>query len=172
MKVVNYRCDDTECPKDYNILHVKATEIGKNDTVHYLWSAIGLPAIIVAHNYHPDTKLHIDWKNGSQTDMQIKFVPEIIGISGFVFKDLTEYNDVNDDQTPFGHMLKDLLQSTTWDLSSCKNLSDGASASFKGSLEGSNSSSIMLDVSISKIRHRDGLVVRSLNLLLNTFSQG
>ncbi|NXC41818.1 GLMPA protein, partial [Penelope pileata] len=42
-----------------NVLHVRA--VGQGDTLHYVWSSIGVPAVLLVATRSPSSSLGIDW---------------------------------------------------------------------------------------------------------------
>ncbi|XP_077989099.1 glycosylated lysosomal membrane protein A-like [Glandiceps talaboti] len=79
-----------------NLVYVKA--VG-NDVIHYLWSSIGAPTMILATTPN-DTKLHVDWEqllNPQKDGNAIQFIPNNVNYSmAFIITRLIEYDDLND----------------------------------------------------------------------------
>uniref|UniRef100_A0A8C9FV98 Uncharacterized protein n=1 Tax=Pavo cristatus TaxID=9049 RepID=A0A8C9FV98_PAVCR len=42
-----------------NVLHVRA--VGRSDALHYVWSSIGAPSVLLVATRSPDSSLSIDW---------------------------------------------------------------------------------------------------------------
>lgn len=42
-----------------NVLHVRA--VGRSDALHYVWSTIGAPSVLLVATRSPDSALSIDW---------------------------------------------------------------------------------------------------------------
>ncbi|XP_006005170.1 glycosylated lysosomal membrane protein [Latimeria chalumnae] len=43
-----------------NLLHIRA--VGHNDTLHYLWSTLGAPTVILIHTNTDSSQLHVNWE--------------------------------------------------------------------------------------------------------------
>eukprot|EP00112_Aurelia_sp_Birch-Aquarium-sp1_P012226 Seg257.5 transcript_id=Seg257.5/GoldUCD/mRNA.D3Y31 product="Glycosylated lysosomal membrane protein A" protein_id=Seg257.5/GoldUCD/D3Y31 len=132
VKIHEYSCPQTQCGKDYVILHVKAKSLSSNDTIHYLWSTIGLPTIVVAHTTDITAHPVINWNNGP--NFEIQFVPPVPSMSAFVISNVTEYRDSKDNQDVTANaQIRDVLPKFSWSFKHCRNLTgDGADALFTG----------------------------------------
>ncbi|GCC18625.1 hypothetical protein chiPu_0018005 [Chiloscyllium punctatum] len=49
-----------------NVLHVRA--VGSSDTIHYLWSTLGAPTVLLVYTSSPNSSLHINWTRLEQRD--------------------------------------------------------------------------------------------------------
>eukprot|EP00794_Sanderia_malayensis_P009675 gene9675-10662_t len=66
--------------------------------------------------------------------MKVEFIPEVLEISGLVFKDVTEYIDSKDDQNANMNIVGDIMRNFTWSFINSQDLNEGAVASFRGNL--------------------------------------
>lgn len=111
---------------------MKAKSLSSNDTIHYLWSTIGLPTIVVAHTTDITAHPVINWNNGP--NFEIQFVPPVPSMSAFVISNVTEYRDSKDNQDVTANaQIRDVLPKFSWSFKNCHNLTgDGADALFTG----------------------------------------
>lgn len=42
-----------------NLLHIRA--VGHNDTIHYVWSTIGAPTVLLVYTGSQNSTLHVNW---------------------------------------------------------------------------------------------------------------
>ncbi|XP_070542844.1 glycosylated lysosomal membrane protein A-like [Ptychodera flava] len=101
-----------------NLVYVKA--VG-NDVIHYLWSSIGAPTLVLATTPN-NTKLHVNWEklmSSGESNTAIEFVPnDVIYSMAMVFTRMFEYDDVNDtsviSKCPRCNMKSLLLEDLKW----------------------------------------------------------
>ncbi|CAM9404486.1 unnamed protein product [Lampetra fluviatilis] len=80
-----------------NLVHYQA--VGPHDTLHYVWSTIGAPTVLLVHCTGNQSQLKVDWeqllKNGSRS---LRIIPEdkVTFSQAVVFSELMEFYDVND----------------------------------------------------------------------------
>ncbi|XP_078064565.1 glycosylated lysosomal membrane protein, partial [Mustelus asterias] len=81
-----------------NVLHVRA--VGANDTIHYLWSTLGAPTVLLVYTDSPTSKLSIDWTRlelrDPSTAVRIEPAASVIYSTAVIFSRVLEYDDVND----------------------------------------------------------------------------
>ncbi|XP_038073610.1 glycosylated lysosomal membrane protein A-like [Patiria miniata] len=121
LEIINKKCDIPKCNQTHdgqpNLVHIKGT--GENDTIHYLWSSIGAPAVILARTTL-GANLTVNWKDlldGTKTG-SLSFQPpeSVLYSSALMFTKLIEYNDTSDDgtiQSKDARMMTE-LESLTW----------------------------------------------------------
>ncbi|XP_078288064.1 LOW QUALITY PROTEIN: glycosylated lysosomal membrane protein, partial [Rhinoraja longicauda] len=105
-----------------NVLHVRA--VGRADTIHYVWSSLGPPTVLLVHTTSPNTSLRIDWSRLQLPDptgaLSIEPAAAVVYSTAIVFSRLWEYDDVNDTADlsrapPDSFYPPYLLQDFTWD---------------------------------------------------------
>ncbi|XP_033633713.1 glycosylated lysosomal membrane protein B-like [Asterias rubens] len=82
-----------------NLVHVSAR--GTNDTIHFLWSSIGAPSVLVVRTTNLAV-LQINWEDLIQKNMKtgsISFRPkeDVFYASSLMFSKLIEFNDTTDE---------------------------------------------------------------------------
>ncbi|XP_065059901.1 uncharacterized protein LOC135687300 [Rhopilema esculentum] len=130
VKLETFTCkagDDT-----YEILHVRAKLQSSNDIIHYLWTTIDLPTVVTAHTTDTSAKPVVEWSSNC-TKYNIKFKPEISGLTAFALTSVFEYEDTNDDQDATKNFVRDVMPSLKWQLKSNSSSSGSAIAKFEGS---------------------------------------
>ncbi|XP_048381672.1 glycosylated lysosomal membrane protein [Stegostoma tigrinum] len=105
-----------------NVLHVRA--VGPNDTIHYLWSTLGAPTVLLVYTSSSNSSLHINWTSLEQRDpsraVRIEPAEAVVHSSAVVFSRVLEYDDVdnvaNISQVPAGSFYPAYqLEELTWD---------------------------------------------------------
>ncbi|XP_065586468.1 glycosylated lysosomal membrane protein [Cyrtonyx montezumae] len=80
-----------------NVLHVRA--VGPSDTLHYVWSSIGAPAVLLVATRSPSSALAIDWDRllSPAPAGAVWFEPpgSVVHAAAVVFTKLFEYSDTN-----------------------------------------------------------------------------
>ncbi|XP_060679192.1 glycosylated lysosomal membrane protein, partial [Hemiscyllium ocellatum] len=81
-----------------NVLHVRA--VGSTDTIHYLWSTLGAPTVLLVYTSSPNSSLHIDWTRLEQRDpsnaVHVEPADAVVHSAAVVFSRVLEYDDVGD----------------------------------------------------------------------------
>uniref|UniRef100_UPI00398F00B3 glycosylated lysosomal membrane protein n=1 Tax=Pristiophorus japonicus TaxID=55135 RepID=UPI00398F00B3 len=87
-----------DSPSVPNVLHVRA--VGHNDTIHYLWSTLGAPTVLLIYTSSPRSSLHINWTRLELRDpsgaVHIEPAETIVYSTAVIFSRVLEYDDVND----------------------------------------------------------------------------
>ena len=84
--------------KNYSIVHVVAESIDGRSTIHYLWSVIYSPTIIVAYFEKPGVNVSIDWNNiFSANSKGINFTERSEYITALVIPAFYEFQDPKDE---------------------------------------------------------------------------
>ncbi|XP_055487209.1 glycosylated lysosomal membrane protein [Leucoraja erinacea] len=105
-----------------NVLHVRA--VGRADTIHYVWSSLGAPTVLLVHTNSPNTSLYINWTSlqlpHPSGALRIEPAAAVRYSTAIVFSRLWEYDDVNDTADlsrapPDSFYPPYLLQDFTWD---------------------------------------------------------
>ena len=103
---MEYSCDQSPHSKllcngkNYSIVHVVAESIDKRNAIHYLWSVVYSPTIIVAYFETTDVHIKVDWGkilNGSATAGGISFSVQSKYITALVIPAFYEFQDPNDE---------------------------------------------------------------------------
>ena len=99
--ITELKCPLPKCKSEhYNLIHVTAKE--PNNSIHYLWSTIGSPTILIAYFENVPGPIDVsisDWDNlisGNATDA-IRFNHEVKHLMGFVIPNLIEFEDPKDE---------------------------------------------------------------------------
>ncbi|XP_015739793.1 glycosylated lysosomal membrane protein [Coturnix japonica] len=86
-----------------NVLHVLAA--GRSDSLHYVWSSIGAPAVLLAATSGTGGDLSIDWGRllSAEPDGAVRIQPpgSVVSAAAVVFTRLFEYNEVSESQRIF-----------------------------------------------------------------------
>lgn len=120
VKLFKYQCKED---KNFTILHVKAKKFDSDDTVHYLWTTIDYPSVVVAHTTDSSVQPVIEWN--SCWNYSISFQPNVQTISAFVVTGIFEYDDPDDKQDATANLIQDILPDFSWQLESCGNGTNG-----------------------------------------------
>lgn len=96
---------EKHCPKKickgryYSIFHVVAESSDKRSAIHYLWSVIDSPTIIVAYFKKPDVNVSIDWKQvlNKTSSKGIHFTERYEYITALVIPAIYEFQDPKDE---------------------------------------------------------------------------
>ncbi|XP_067878966.1 glycosylated lysosomal membrane protein [Heterodontus francisci] len=114
--------DNDPSPVVPNVLHVRA--VGRNDTIHYLWSTLGAPTVLLVYTSSPRSSLHVNWTQLELRDpsgaVRIEPAKAIVYSTAVIFSKVFEYNDVNDtadlSRTPASSFYPTYwLEDFTWD---------------------------------------------------------
>ncbi|XP_068108298.1 glycosylated lysosomal membrane protein [Hyperolius riggenbachi] len=80
-----------------NLLHVRA--VGNGSTIHYVWSTIGVPTVLLIYTESDQTQLHVNWSKllSSEPDGAIRIEPadRVRYSTALLFTRVFEYRDVN-----------------------------------------------------------------------------
>ncbi|XP_067832015.1 glycosylated lysosomal membrane protein [Heptranchias perlo] len=118
----NESVTDSSSPSVPNVLHVRA--VGRNDTIHYLWSTLGAPTVLLVYTSSPSSSLHINWTRLELRDpssaVRIQPPKSVVYSTAVIFSRLFEYDDVKDtadlSQTPDSSFYPTYqLEDFTWD---------------------------------------------------------
>ncbi|XP_072214618.1 glycosylated lysosomal membrane protein [Excalfactoria chinensis] len=86
-----------------NVLHVRAA--GRSDALHYVWSSIGAPAVLLLATSRPDSALRIDWDRllSERPDGAVGIEPagSVMHAAAIVFTRLFEYSEADASQRIF-----------------------------------------------------------------------
>ncbi|XP_048476372.1 glycosylated lysosomal membrane protein [Rhincodon typus] len=105
-----------------NVLHVRA--VGPDDTIHYLWSTLGAPTVLLVYTSSSNSSLHINWTRLEQRDpshaVRIEPAEAVVYSTAVVFSRVLEYDDVNNvaniSQVPVDSLYPAYqLEELTWD---------------------------------------------------------
>lgn len=92
LKVISNRLDFSQ-----NLLHIRA--VGTNSTLHYVWSSLGPPAVLLVATNTPNSTLSVNWSLllSSDPDGGLMVLPEesIQFSSALVFTRLFEFDSTN-----------------------------------------------------------------------------
>ncbi|XP_069796506.1 glycosylated lysosomal membrane protein [Narcine bancroftii] len=80
-----------------NLLHVRA--VGCNDTIHYVWSSLGAPTVLLIYSRSASSTLRVNWTKLVLRDptgaVRIEPPEAVVYSTAVVFSRLFEYDDVN-----------------------------------------------------------------------------
>ncbi|XP_077183146.1 glycosylated lysosomal membrane protein [Paroedura picta] len=80
-----------------NLLHVRA--VGHNDTIHYVWSTIGAPTVLLVYTGSPSSTLHVNWTKllspSPSGAIQIEPTSSVLYSTAVIFTKVFEYNGAN-----------------------------------------------------------------------------
>ncbi|XP_015266287.1 PREDICTED: glycosylated lysosomal membrane protein [Gekko japonicus] len=80
-----------------NLLHVRA--VGHNDTIHYVWSTIGAPTVLLVYTGSQNSTLHVNWTKllspSPSGAIHIEPASSVLYSSAVIFAKVFEYNGVN-----------------------------------------------------------------------------
>ncbi|KAL8184012.1 UNVERIFIED_CONTAM: hypothetical protein K2H54_003872 [Gekko kuhli] len=80
-----------------NLLHVRA--VGHNDTIHYVWSTIGAPTVLLVYTGSQNSSLHVNWTKllspSPSGAIHIEPASSVLYSSAVIFAKVFEYNGVN-----------------------------------------------------------------------------
>uniref|UniRef100_A0A8C8RJR3 Glycosylated lysosomal membrane protein n=1 Tax=Pelusios castaneus TaxID=367368 RepID=A0A8C8RJR3_9SAUR len=80
-----------------NLLHVRA--VGRNDTLHYVWSTIGAPTVLLLYTRSPSSALHVNWTKLLSASpagaIWIEPPGSVVYSTAVVFTKVFEYNGAN-----------------------------------------------------------------------------
>ncbi|XP_040546843.2 glycosylated lysosomal membrane protein [Gallus gallus] len=86
-----------------NVLHVRA--VGRSDALHYVWSTIGAPSVLLVATRSPDSALSIDWGRllspAPTGAVWIDPPGSVVYAAAVVFTKLFEYGNVNASEEVF-----------------------------------------------------------------------
>ncbi|XP_064204600.1 glycosylated lysosomal membrane protein [Anguilla rostrata] len=89
-------------PPGVGLLHVRA--LGASDTLHFLLSSLGAPALMLVHTNSSSSSVKVDWRRflSGNTSGSLQVVPEssVQYSSALVFTRVWEYEDSNDTADP------------------------------------------------------------------------
>ena len=124
-----FRCPESICNKTstpYEVVHIEATNIlNESDSIHYLYSCINRPTIVLTHVFTKTELQPIQWeKLLNRSSGAITFSPPVTRISGFVLSKVFSYNDTVDQVDLNGHfkdgtrtqIFGDVLDEFVWSL--------------------------------------------------------
>ncbi|XP_067425557.1 glycosylated lysosomal membrane protein [Emydura macquarii macquarii] len=87
-----------------NLLHVRA--VGHNDTLHYVWSSIGAPAVLLLYTRSEHSALRVNWtklfSSSPAGALWIEPPGSVLYSTGVVFTKVFEYNGANASALPEG----------------------------------------------------------------------
>jgi len=136
----------------YKLVHVTAVNINDmNDTIHYIWSTIYLPSIIITHVMQP-TKLNVNWTAIYESEKSNKFdglsfTPTVLSTSGLTISRLFPYSD-RDDDIKMKDSESDILSSFKWHL---RNITEDVSKIvFEGQSSTYKQSSLIFELEATK----------------------
>ncbi|XP_059205253.1 glycosylated lysosomal membrane protein [Centropristis striata] len=104
-------------PRGGELLHVRAE--GDNDTLHFLFSSQGAPALLLVHTNTSSSTVTVNWPQFEARNISgsLKVEPEssVLYSTAVVFSRLLEYDDVNDTAEPTFDLFPPYeLQNFTW----------------------------------------------------------
>ncbi|XP_063002179.1 glycosylated lysosomal membrane protein [Elgaria multicarinata webbii] len=77
-----------------NLLHIRA--VGLNDTVHYIWSTIGVPTVLLVYTQSGSSTLHVNWttllSSSPSGAIWVEPASSILYSTAFIFAKVFEYN--------------------------------------------------------------------------------
>ncbi|XP_042296649.1 glycosylated lysosomal membrane protein [Sceloporus undulatus] len=123
---------------DVNLLHIRA--IGQNDTIHYIWSTIGAPTVVLAYTGSDNSTLHVNWTKllspSPAGAIRIDPPESLLYSTAVVFAKVFEYNGTNTSDLSKA-LAADFyptydLGNFTWDSLDGKVNKTGRTATFRG----------------------------------------
>ncbi|XP_060108950.1 glycosylated lysosomal membrane protein [Heteronotia binoei] len=80
-----------------NLLHIQA--VGHNDTIHYVWSTIGAPTVLLVYTGSPNSTLHVNWTKllspFSSGAIHVEPTSSVLYSTAVIFTKVFEYNGAN-----------------------------------------------------------------------------
>nr|XP_014424444.2 LOW QUALITY PROTEIN: glycosylated lysosomal membrane protein [Pelodiscus sinensis] len=80
-----------------SLLHVRA--VGRNDTLHYVWSSIGAPTVLLLYTRSESSILHVNWTKLNSTSpagaIWVEPSGSVVYSTAVVFTKVFEYNGAN-----------------------------------------------------------------------------
>ncbi|XP_061462224.1 glycosylated lysosomal membrane protein [Rhineura floridana] len=77
-----------------NLLHVRA--VGLKDTIHYVWSTIGAPTVLLLYTQSQNSSLHVNWTRllspGPSGAIWVEPADSVLYATAVVFSKVFEYN--------------------------------------------------------------------------------
>uniref|UniRef100_A0ACB8G9D0 Uncharacterized protein n=1 Tax=Sphaerodactylus townsendi TaxID=933632 RepID=A0ACB8G9D0_9SAUR len=81
----------------HNLLHVWA--VGHNDTIHYVWSTIGAPTVLLVYTGSQNSTLHVNWTKlfspSPYGAIYVEPADSVLYSTAVIFAKVFEYNGVN-----------------------------------------------------------------------------
>ena len=106
-------CSTKECQdKHYSIIHVVAESSDKRSAIHYLWSVVYSPTIIVAYFDKPDVSVSVDWKKvlTRNSTEGVKFNETSEYITALVIPAIYEFQDPKDQLYYTGNKVSNIVK--------------------------------------------------------------
>ncbi|XP_041099059.1 glycosylated lysosomal membrane protein [Polyodon spathula] len=86
---------DPSGSSNVSVLHVRA--VGGNDTLHFLWSSLGVPTLLLVHTDSPETRVQIDWarllSGNASGSLTVEPASAVQYSTAFLFSKIWEYSD-------------------------------------------------------------------------------
>nr|XP_003229983.1 PREDICTED: glycosylated lysosomal membrane protein [Anolis carolinensis] len=80
-----------------NLLHIRA--VGQNDTLHFVWSTIGAPTMVLVYTGSETSSLHVNWtkllSNSPFGAIRVEPEESVLYSTAVVFAKVYEYNGTN-----------------------------------------------------------------------------
>nr|XP_056709190.1 glycosylated lysosomal membrane protein [Euleptes europaea] len=80
-----------------NLLHIRA--VGHNDTIHYVWSTIGAPTVLLVYTGSQNSTLHVNWTKlfspYPSGAIHVEPAESVLYSTAAIFAKVFEYNGVN-----------------------------------------------------------------------------
>ncbi|XP_070622797.1 glycosylated lysosomal membrane protein [Erythrolamprus reginae] len=151
-----------------NLLHTRA--VGLNDTLHYVWSTIGVPTVLLVYTASDNSSLRVDWARllSSTPAGAIRIEPadSVLYSTAVVFPRLWEYNSSKTSDLSAGQVYPGYnLANFTWASLDGRLNETALTADFKGfGREGTfGNGSVSFKVTAYEEASRDGLLPRLLH---------